>query len=35
VDIEKVKNSIPAENLSGDVALRKAVEFVKANAIVK
>lgn len=35
VDIEKVKNSIPAENLSGDVELRKAVEFVKANAIVK
>jgi len=35
VDIETFKNSIPAENLSGDVALRKAVEFVKANAIVK
>lgn len=35
VDIEKVKNSIPAENLSVDVELRKAVEFIKANAIVK
>jgi trigger factor len=31
VDIEKVKSSIPAENLSGDVELRKAVEFVKAK----
>ncbi len=35
VDIEKVKSSIPAENLSGDVELRKAVEFVKANAVIK
>jgi trigger factor len=35
VDIEKVKSSIPAENLSGDVELRKAVDFIKANAIVK
>ncbi|HAN21222.1 MAG: trigger factor [Clostridiales bacterium GWF2_36_10] len=35
VDIETVKKSIPAENLSIDVCLRKAVDFIKENAIIK
>lgn len=35
VDIETVKKSIPEESLSGDITLRKAVELVRENAVIK
>jgi len=35
IDIDTVKKSIPVENISADIALRKAVEFIKANADIK
>ncbi|MBO4452809.1 MAG: trigger factor [Clostridia bacterium] len=34
VDIETVKNSIPESSLSEDIVLRKAIEFVKENAVI-
>lgn len=34
VEIEKVKESISPESLSEDIVLRKAVDFVKANATI-
>ena len=35
VDIDVVKNSISEANISEDIILRKAVELVKENAIIK
>ena len=35
IDIEKVKSSIPADGISADISLRKAVEFIKENAVIK
>lgn len=35
VDLETVKKSVPTDNLSADVVLRKAVDLVKKNAIIK
>ena len=35
VDLETVKKSISPTSLGADVSLRKAVEFVKANAVIK
>lgn len=34
IDIETVKKSIPTDSISADISLRKAVEFVKANAVI-
>lgn len=34
VDVETVKTSIPAESISEDIVLRKAVDFIKENAII-
>ena len=34
VDIETVKTSIPEEQISEDIILRKAVDFVKENAVI-
>ena len=35
VEIEKVKSSIPVSGITEDVVLRKAVDFVKENAVIK
>lgn len=35
MDIEEVKKVLPQENLSEDVAVQKAMQFVKDNAIIK
>ena len=35
VEIEKVKASIPVSGITEDVVLRKAVDFVKENAVIK
>ena len=35
VEIEKVKTSIPVSGITEDVVLRKAVDFVKENAVIK
>ncbi|MBE6692733.1 MAG: trigger factor [Ruminococcaceae bacterium] len=35
VDIETVKSSIPEENISEDIVLRKAIDFIKENAVIK
>ena len=35
VDIETVKSSISEENISEDIVLRKAVDFIKENAVIK
>ena len=34
VDVETVKTSIPAESISEDIVLRKAVDFIKENAVI-
>lgn len=34
VDIETVKSSIPESSISEDVVLRKAVDFIKENAVI-
>ena len=34
VDIETVKSSIPESGISEDIVLRKAVDFVKENAVI-
>ena len=34
VDIETVKNSIPETGISEDIVLRKAVDFIKENAVI-
>ena len=34
VDIETVKSSIPESGISEDIILRKAVDFVKENAVI-
>ncbi|MBE6539222.1 MAG: trigger factor [Ruminococcaceae bacterium] len=35
VEIDKVKSSIPVSGITEDVVLRKAVDFVKENAVIK
>ena len=35
MDIENVKSAIPQENLTEDLAVEKAMKFVKDNAIIK
>ncbi len=35
VDIDTVKSSIPEENISEDIVLRKAIDFIKENAVIK
>ena len=34
-DLEKVKSSIPAENLAEDIKVQKALDLVKENAVIK
>lgn len=34
VDVETVKTRIPAESISEDIVLRKAVDFIKENAVI-
>lgn len=34
VDVETAKTSIPAESISEDIVLRKAVDFIKENAVI-
>ncbi len=34
VDIETVKSSIPEDSISEDIVLRKAVDFIKENAVI-
>jgi trigger factor len=34
VDVETVKSSIPEESISEDIVLRKAVDFIKENAVI-
>ncbi|MBQ2751286.1 MAG: trigger factor [Oscillospiraceae bacterium] len=35
MDIEKIREMVPAKELSGDIACRKAIEVVVANAVVE
>ena len=35
VDIDTVKSSISEENISEDIILRKAIDFIKENAVIK
>ena len=35
IDVERVKNAIPAEDVSADLAVKKAIDFVKSNAEIK
>ncbi len=35
VDIDTVKSGIPEENISEDIVLRKAIDFIKENAVIK
>ncbi len=35
IDVERVKNAIPAEEVSADLAVKKAIDFVKSNAEIK
>ncbi len=34
MEVEAVKNAIPAEELAKDVAVGKAIDFIKANAVI-
>ncbi len=34
MEVEAVKNAVPAEELAKDVAVGKAIDFVKANAVI-
>ncbi|MBR5278117.1 MAG: trigger factor, partial [Clostridia bacterium] len=34
VDVETVKSSIPEDSISEDIVLRKAVDFIKENAVI-
>lgn len=35
IEIEKIKSSIPAADITGDIVLRKAVQLLKDNAVIK
>ena len=34
VELEKVKSAIPASELSKDIAVGKAIDFIKENAVI-
>ena len=34
MEVDAVKNAIPAEELAKDVAVGKAIDFIKANAVI-
>ena len=34
MEVEAVKNAIPAEELAKDVAVGKAIDFIKENAVI-
>ena len=35
IEVEQVKTAIPAETIKGDLTVRKALEFVKENAVIQ
>ena len=34
MEVEAVKNAIPASELAKDVAVQKAIDFIKENAVI-
>ena len=35
MEVEKIRESVPAEDIAADLKVKKAVDFVKANAVIK